>query len=409
MNICMLTSFFLPTIGGVENHVYHLAKELQALGHDVTVVHTCFDIESNSSDKIKVEAIEGIEVHRLYIGVIKFKLKLPYLSSFNSYANGFLRKIRPVCKSKYVAKYIINLHKKKSFDLLHQHDFISNMFATKLLKKYMPVIITNHTGEYLLMDRYKATSIILPMLLRHFDYLIGPSIELADVDYMKRKNRAVYIANGCDIDEFYPIGKDAIREKRLMLGLPTDRKMILCARRWAPTKGVIYLVQSIKYVLEKYPKTIFLISGNDYYGYPEYRKMVLKIIEQDNVGDSIILLGDIPYNRMRDYDQIADIVVLPSILEATSLSGLEAMSCGKPLIGSNVGGIPEIIDDGKTGILVSKEKPKEIAVAINKLLSDEGMVEKFGIQARQKAVEDFSWRVVAKKTESIYKQVVCGI
>ena len=66
-------------------------------------------------------------------------------------------------------------------------------------------------------------------------------------------------------------------------------------------------------------------------------------------------------------------------------------------------------DDGKTGILVSKENPNEIAAAINNLLSDEGMAEKLGSKARQKAVEDFSWRVVAKKTEAIYKQVVLGI
>lgn len=406
MNICMLTSFFLPTIGGVENHVYHLAKELQKLGHDVTVVHTCFDIENNGLDDVKVEFVDGIEVHRLYMGVMQFKIKLPFVSSFNSYANGFLRKVRPICKSNYVVKYIVRLHQTKKFDLLHQHDFISNMFATKLLKKYMSVIITNHTGEYLLLDRYKVTSMILPMLLRHFDYLIGPSVELADVDYMKRKNKAVYIANGCDVEEFYPIGKAEIQAKRLLLGLPADRKMVLCARRWAPTKGVIYLVQAIKYVLEKYPQTIFLISGNEYYGYPEYREEILKVIEQDNISTSIILLGDIPYNKMRDYDQIADIVVLPSLLEATSLSGLEAMSCGKPLVGSDVGGIPEIIDDGKTGILVQKENPKEIAIAINSYLNNEDLIEKFGSRARQKAVDEFSWQVVAKKTEKIYKKVI---
>ena len=69
-------------------------------------------------------------------------------------------------------------------------------------------------------------SMILPMLLRHFDYLIGPSGELADVEYMKRRNKAVYIANGCDTDEFYPINKSDIQMKRLALGLPKDRKIV---------------------------------------------------------------------------------------------------------------------------------------------------------------------------------------
>lgn len=109
---------------------------------------------------------------------------------------------------------------------------------------------------------------------------------------------------------------------------------------------------------------------------------------------------------MCDYDQIADIVVLPSLLEATSLSGLEAMSCGKPLVGSDVGGIPEIIEDGKTGILVHKENPKEIAEAINELLSDEDLAENFGKQARRKAAEEYSWKIVAQKTETIYKKII---
>ncbi len=185
MNICMLTSFFLPTIGGVENHVYQLSKELQEAGHNVTVVHTCFDIESNGA-KTKIEYIDNIEVHRIYIGIMKFKLSIPFLSNINNYINGFFRKIRPIMYSGKIAKYILKLNETKKFDIIHQHDFISNIFTTKRLSKYKPIVLTNHTGEYLLLEKYKITRLIIPNLVNHLSYLIGPSKDLADVKCMKK-------------------------------------------------------------------------------------------------------------------------------------------------------------------------------------------------------------------------------
>lgn len=402
MNICMLTSFFLPTIGGVENHVYHLSKELQKAGHNVTIVHTCFDIESNG-EKSKVEYVDNLEVHRIYIGVMKFKLSIPVFSNINSYANGFLRKIRPVLYSGRIANYILELNLKKKFDIIHQHDFISNIFTTKRLSKYFPIILTNHTGEYLLLEKYKITRMFIPFILSHLSYLIGPSKDLAQVACMEEN--AVYITNGCDINHFKPLTALEIEKKKIALNLPQDKKLILCARRWAPTKGVIYLVQAIKNIISEYKDAVFLISGNDYYGYPDYVNSVMEIIRNDNISKNIILLGDIPYNKMAAYDQVADIVVLPSLLEATSLSGLEAMSCGKPLIGSNVGGIPEIVDEGITGILVPKCNSNKLAEAICYLLKNDEVREKMGKAARIKTEQEFSWKVIADKTENVYEKV----
>lgn len=403
MNICMLTSFFLPTIGGVENHVYHLSKELQEAGHNVTVVHTCFDIESNGA-KTKIEYIDNIEVHRIYIGIMKFKLSIPFLSNINNYINGFLRKIRPIMYSGKIAKYVLKLNETKKFDIIHQHDFISNIFTTKRLSKYKPIVLTNHTGEYLLLEKYKITRLIIPNLVNHLSYLIGPSKDLADVKCMKKN--ASYITNGCDINAFYPlVGKD-IEEKKIELNIPCNKKIVLCARRWAPTKGVIYLVKAINGIIANHPDTLFLLSGNNYYGYPDYVKSVMDIIESNDIANNIILLGDIPYNKMAAYDQIADIVVLPSVLEATSLSGLEAMSCGKALIGTDVGGIPEIIDDGKTGILVPKCDSDELAKAIDYLLENDDVRERMGFEARKKIELRFSWHVIARETEKIYDKIL---
>lgn len=404
MRICMLTSFFLPTIGGVENHVYHISKELQMLGHEITVVHTCYDI--SSKDGVVVENVEGIETHRLYLGLSGTKIKIYGAPVASTYVNGFLRKCRPIKKSKFIADYILKLNRKKNFSLLHQHDFISNIFTTKKLHKYFPIVITNHTGEYLLFARYFFTRPLLSVLLRHIDALIGPSKELAEVEVLQRKKRSFYIANGCDINEFVPLDQESKNEYKAKLGLPLERKLILCARRWAPTKGVIYFVKAIKEIVKECPKAYFLISGNDYFGYPEYRNMIMNIIDADKLHPYIKLLGDIPHEHMAAYDQVADVVVLPSLMEATSLSGLEAMSCGTPIVGTKVGGIPEIIEDGVSGILVPPRDSKKIAQAVISLINDSKKMTVLGKNARQKVIKEFAWRKVAQKTVGVYEEIL---
>lgn len=411
MRICMLTSFFLPTIGGVEAHVYHLAKSLKEQGHEVVIIHTCFDIDSDSdsdsAEAFRCEVLDHIEIHRLYIGKSQWQLSEGCILSSRivSYANGFLRKIRPVFQSKRISEYILGLHEKARFDIIHQHDFVSNMFTTKKLSQYLPVVLTNHTGEFLLLNRSPITRPVLRYLLNHLSFLIGPSNELCDVNFLKKKGRVAYIANGVDVNEFSPKARDEIATMRKEMGYNPDISIVLCARRWAPTKGVIYFVKALKNILAKHSNVRFLISGNEYYGYPEYRNEVLSFLEDQDVRAFVTLLGDIPHTEIQRYYQIADIVVLPSLMEATSLSGLEAMSCGKALLGTNVGGIPEIIEDEKNGRLIPPENPEEIADAIVGMLHDRKRLNEMGNYGRKLAVERFSWSEVAKKTLAIYEKV----
>lgn len=405
MRICMLTSFFLPTIGGVENHVYNLCKALQKRGHEVVVVHTCFDIMPKENKTVKVENVEGIEVHRLYLGTDATKIQLKHFPIIESYVNGFLRKVRPIRFSSKIAAYIQKLHMEKPFDILHQHDFISNLFTTKKLSRQLPVILTNHTGEFLLLNKHWYTAWTLRYLLSHIAYLLGPSEELCDVPFLQRKRRVSYIPNGVNLNEFEVLSSEAKVALRKEMGYEQNAKLILCARRWAPTKGVIYLVEAIPHVISKWPQAHFLISGNDYYGYPAYRDMIWKIIREQHLEPYITLLGDIPHDHINKYYQVADIVVLPSLMEATSLSGLEAMACGSPLLGTDVGGIPEIIEDGYNGRLVPAKSAKAIAKTLIEMLKNEELLLEQGKNGRRRAEQEFSWDVVAAKNEEVYMQV----
>ena len=124
------------------------------------------------------------------------------------------------------------------------------------------------------------------------------------------------------------------------------------------------------------------------------------------IADSVIFAGRMPNLEMPKYYAASDIVVLPSLKEATSIAGLEAMACGKPLVGANVGGIPQIIADGETGILVPPKNSESLSCAIVSLLIDDEKRTTIGLNARKRAENEFSWQVIARKTQKVYNKIV---
>jgi len=102
---------------------------------------------------------------------------------------------------------------------------------------------------------------------------------------------------------------------------------------------------------------------------------------------------------------LAEFSLLPSIYEAVSLSGLESLACGTPVIGTNVGGIPEFIKNGKTGFLVEPKSSQAIADAANRMLDTPELLSQMRRDCREFVVSDFSWRSVAKKTIAYYESL----
>jgi Glycosyltransferase len=109
---------------------------------------------------------------------------------------------------------------------------------------------------------------------------------------------------------------------------------------------------------------------------------------------------------MPKYYSLSSLVVLPSLKEATSISGLEAMATGKPLIGFEIGGIPQIIDDRETGILVTPEREDLLASAMNFLLNNQSKMSLMSEKAYQKVQKEFDWHIVTEKTRDIYENVL---
>lgn len=402
----MITTLFYPSIGGVENHVYNLSKELVKKDIIVKIINPVINLGKND-----IYDLEGIEVHKITAGnnedeqkYLKYKSKSK--QNLFGFFNGYKRKCYYNKFSNDVYEYIlkdIELERPDKF-ILHQHDFISSIKLSKKLSKKYNIIFTNHTGEFLFLKKLPFSNLIIKKLTNHFKFIIAPSNELADFKGIRKENTYSFLSNGVDVEKFSPVTEIEKNNLRDKYNIPKNKVVVICPRRWAPTKGVIYLVKAIDILINKYNihNISFVFAGNDYLDYPEYRDEILNIIKNKSLREYVYLQGNIDYKIMNELIKMSDIVAIPSLMEAISLSALEGMACGKIIIGTNVGGFPQIIQNTETGFLVEPEDEEKLAQIIKDVSSGVYNNIKICEKAREFVEVKYSWSFICSNTINIY-------
>ncbi|MCL6557351.1 MAG: glycosyltransferase family 4 protein, partial [Firmicutes bacterium] len=171
--------------------------------------------------------------------------------------------------------------------------------------------------------------------------------------------------------------------------------------RLEPEKGHRYFLQAATTILSEINNVIFLIIGTG-----SLEKELKDYTRELGITDRVIFTGlrdDIPELLAQ-----MSVVVLPSLNEALSLSLIESMCLGKPCVASNVGGIKELIEDGKNGLLVKPGDPNELAQKIIFLLKHPGLAQKLGKKAARTVEEKFDARIMAKKITELYRNCAFG-
>lgn len=215
-------------------------------------------------------------------------------------------------------------------------------------------------------------------------------------------NRKVrVISNGLNIGDFEPtkIGKgfQATLKKYNLQG----KKYVVFAGRLTFEKGVDYLIKAAKDIDAE-----VLIIGDGIY--KKYLQNYTKLVGAKNVR----FLGYFGKDSSDDLKKIyhgASVLILPSIVEeSTGLVILEAMACSTPVVASNKGGIPMVVKDGWNGFLVRAKSAKEIAEAVNKILTNEKLEAKLRANARKTVEERFDWSVLVKNIMGVYDKAYVG-
>jgi len=380
MNICILSTDFLPTVGGVAAHVYGLSKAFVRQGNNVHVITIRRHFHEG-----KYQEIDGIKVHRVYYPSLRLVHRFSRLIVFLAYA------FRAWLKLKWLIR-------KEGIDIIHSHHLPDALIA-KFIGN-IPKVETEHSSGFLEAVEKGKHKRLYAWILGQADRLIGTSQELVDkvVELGIGRDKTLFIPNGVDIDVFHPqVNGSGIRER---YGIASDDKVILCPRRLVAKNNVGYLIEAMPEVIKQNSQVRCLIAGCG----SERAKLEEEAVAL-GIANRVTFTGEIPNSEMPEYYAASDIVVLPSLKEGTSIAGLEAMATGKPLVGTNVGGIPHIIANNKTGVLVRLGNPRELACAMVSLLNDDGKRVTMGLNARKRVEREFSWQIIARKTRGIYEEV----
>lgn len=316
-----------------------------------------------------------------------------------------VREIDPSKDLKALMK-IYRYIRRYNFDIVHTHTskagFIGRI-AARLAR--VPIIIhTPHGHIYygyfgILKSRL---FIMLEKLVAFFTDRIITLTELGKEEHIKYKiappGKFVAIYSGIKLEKYSAASVD-VKRKKEEIGIKDDQPVIGCVARLVPVKGHIYLIKAAKIVIDALPDVQFILAGDG-----ELEMELKEFSRALGIESNIHFLGrrdDIP-----ELLQIFDIFVLPSLNEGMGRVILEAMAAGKPVIATRVGGIPEIVKDGITGILVPPENPDFLAEAIISLIKNRDLGEKFGLEGKMRLDSKFTSQAMVERIEQLYDELI---
>lgn len=204
------------------------------------------------------------------------------------------------------------------------------------------------------------------------------------------------VYHGIDTEPYLAARGDVWRQQ---LGLGADEKLLITVARLAPVKGLQHAVDAAAMLKQEQISFTWLFVGQG----SELNNLQAQS-DALGLGDNVRWLGfqhDIP-----GLLAAADIFVLPSLQEALGLAVLEAMAAGLPVVASQVGGIPELVNDGQEGLLVPAAASQELAEAVKRLLVDCVLAARLGVAGRQKVLDHFTVKTMQAQTDKVYREIL---
>ncbi len=387
MRILMITADYLPNIGGLAAHVYHLSRAIQALGHAAVVVNP---VESNRSTFERVE-IGGV---RTYVAKYPRQSK-PYLTSAS----------RTKATLDAVKATLAEFGRP---DILHQHDFLLTTYACWLLSLRGPWVWTNHTSMFHQTYRGKRNRLGLRLKYGRVSGIFAVSPELADMSKALFRGRVpvTFIPNGVDVRMFRP----SVKVDRSKFGLRENDFVVLCPRRMVEKNGVVFLALAAKSILKGLPREAvrFVFLGNQSPTGEDsgYIKGIRTLLHDEAQSQEVLFLGNLPMDLMPEMNAIADVVVLPSLVEAVSLSALEALATAKPLIATDIPGLREVARHEETALTVAPADPHALAETIIRLYRDSSLRERLSGAGYELVTKAYQWESVAERTIAFYRAIL---
>jgi glycosyltransferase involved in cell wall biosynthesis len=369
-------------LGGIEVALLELSKSLTRLGHEVTIIN-------GASDRAAEFQIDNVNVKTIDLaGTMK-----------QTWDPSNLRFARQVAFP--FAALAADL---PGFDIYHGHFYTSGVAANVLARKYRGVAVNTLHGSYydiwryieppIISSMYRLTERVLaPMLARMSEMQIhtGGYFARRVIKWGAPPEKVVTIHNGFDPRVFKPgvATSDLIGE----------RTVLFTARRLVEKNGLEYLILAMPDIVAQHDAEL-VIAGDG-----PHKQFLQHLVAQHNLQNDVSFIGAVPHSNLPQLISASDIVVIPSLMEASSLLLIESMACKRPVVATNVGGIPEIMTEG-CGLLVSPRDTLTLSQAINLLIADQGLRDKLANKAYLRVIGSLTWDKIAQQTENAYATAV---
>ncbi|MCX5886872.1 MAG: glycosyltransferase family 4 protein [Proteobacteria bacterium] len=390
MRICLVSEEY-PTSssgrGGIGTYTFALAQGLSQSGEEVFVI---------SRSEVKEEECQDGSVLVYRIPPLCFSV--PFLhTSLNifGYSLALHRKLKKVIRE-------------KGIEIVEAPEYGAEAFFFSRTKKRIPLVVRLHTPHIVTEEvtgiKPDSYSHIVRWMEKetviHADFITSPSRSLAELcqDKMKVRKSFSVIPNPIDTSRFISKGyRDRL-----------STQVILQVGKFQDLKNTKVLIQALPEVLKIFPQIKLRLIGSDTLTGPRsssYRQMVEGLAHELGVRDRVEFSDMIPRKELIEHYQQARLAVVPSLFENFPFTCLEAMSCGCPVIASNVGGLPEMIEDGVSGFLFQPDNKEELAEKIVALLSDPALAESMGNEAAIRVRRCYSQEVIIPQILNVYRQL----
>ena len=281
--------------------------------------------------------------------------------------------------------------------LLHAHCFDATavgLLAARLAR--VPFVFTRHHSDHNLRLHKKWHTRVDSFCARHADHVIAVSEAtrrvLVDVEGVPA-NKVTVVYNG--MEPLEQVDVDAVTQVRHDLGIDDGVRVCLAVARLHEEKGHDVLFRAIPRIVEECGATVFLLAGDG-----PHRAAMERAVAEFGVSEHVRFLG-----RRSDVPALlglADIAVLPSLAESFGFAALEAMSLGVPVVASATGGLPEVVSDGVTGIIVAMGDACALAAAVVRVLKDRELAATFGHAGRERS-RLFTAERMLRGYEAVYR------
>jgi glycosyltransferase involved in cell wall biosynthesis len=380
-------------------YVHDINRHLVRRGHAVTV------ITPGDRSLPRCDTFDGVRI-------VRFPLELPPDLTYGRVAQSQVSWLGKFARVAVMAHYLEAQHRailsearEGGVDIIHAHWAIPTGPAAVMAarKLHVPSVITMHGGDVYVNPEqgydFPTRWYVRPALrwtLRHAGALTAITEDCRQ-HALRAGAPAEHIRlvfNGTDLRRFSP-GENGHPGRH---GFGPN--MIFACRQLFPRKGIRFLLEAAAQLKPRFPDLKIVLAGDGF-----ERPALAKLADELGIARDVTFLGWVPNSELPPYYRAAAVSVIPSLEEGFGIPAAEAMGCEVPVVASDAGGLPEVVENGVTGLVVPRGDSGALAQAIGSLLADPARRQQMGKAGRARALRLFDWDRSAEQFEELYREV----